>query len=226
MSETQHRLPLILASQSPRRRELLTAAGWLFNVQVADVDEQQHPGEAPLAYVRRLAQAKAEAVAARQPQANAVIVAADTIVVDGDDVLGKPVSLPEAEAMLRRLRGRRHQVYTAVAVYHLGRDELRVDVCATDVQMREYSDDDLWRYIATGDPLDKAGGYAIQHSEFRPATVTACYANVVGLPLCHLTRLLAQVGVVARSDVPGQCQAATGYTCTVHEQILSGAAVS
>lgn len=226
MAEELHRLPLILASQSPRRRELLTAAGWLFNVQVADVDEQQHPGETPLAYVRRLAKAKAEAVAARQLQANAVIVAADTIVVDGDEVLGKPASLTEAEAMLRQLRGRSHQVFTAVAVLHMGRGELLMDVCQTDVQMRDYGDDELWRYVASGDPLDKAGGYAIQHSEFRPASVTACYANVVGLPLCHLTRLLAQVGVSPRSNVPEQCQVATGYVCSVYSQILNGVAVS
>ena len=221
MLEELKRLPLVLASQSPRRRGLLAITGWLFNVRVADIDETQHSGETPVEYVQRMAREKVAAIAARQHN-SLVIIAADTIVVDGDMILGKPANLREAEAILMQLRGRTHMVYTAIAVHHIDKDITLTDLCATEVQMRHYSPDELRRYIITGDPLDKAGGYAIQHPNFHPATVTGCYANVMGLPLCHLTRTLAKLGITSHEDVPAACQVFTQYTCPVYQDILAG----
>lgn len=213
---------LILASGSPRRRELLALGGWRFAVQAADLDESQHAGEQPQAYVRRLAESKARAVAS-SVGAGVPVVAADTIVVDGQDVLGKPAEAAEAFATLQRLRGHTHQVYTAISVLAPGAGEQLTEVCCTDVPMRLYSDEEIRLYIASGDPFDKAGGYAIQHNGFRPVeNLAGCYANVVGLPLCHLSRLLAKIELAPRLDLPGACQAALGYACPVYGRILQG----
>ncbi|TAK11296.1 MAG: septum formation protein Maf [Anaerolineae bacterium] len=213
---------LILASASPRRRQLLALGGWSFAVLAADVDEMPHPDEPPGDYVLRLAAEKARAVAAGSPQAWGV-VAADTTVVDGGQILGKPANAAEAEAMLRQLRGRTHQVLTGIAVLRLADGLLKTELAATDVPMRAYSDGEMHAYIASGDPFDKAGGYAIQHPEFRPVdALSGCYANVVGLPLCHLTRLLTGLGLPPRADVPAACQPALEYDCPVFSRILEG----
>lgn len=214
---------LILASASPRRRQLLALGGWSFAVLAADVDETPHAGEAPGDYVVRLAAEKARAVAARNPQAWGV-VAADTTVVDGGEILGKPADAAEAEAMLRQLRGRAHQVLTGIAVLRLADGLLKTELAATNVPMRAYTDEEMHAYIASGDPFDKAGGYAIQHPEFRPVdALSGCYANVVGLPLCHLTRLLTALGLPPHADVPAACQPALAYECPVYQDILEGA---
>ena len=213
---------LILASGSPRRRELLALGGWRFTVRAADLDESQHPGEPPQTYVRRLAESKARAVA-QAVGAGVPVVAADTIVVDGQDVLGKPGDEVEAFATLRRLRGRTHQVYTAVSVLEPGSGAQLTELCCSDVPMRDYSDEEIYAYVATGDPFDKAGGYAIQHNGFRPVeSLSGCYANVVGLPLCHLSRLLVKLGLAPQADLPGACQAALSYACPVYGRILQG----
>lgn len=125
--------------------------------------------------------------------------------------------------MLRRLRGQVHQVYTALALVRAGEPERRLtDLCATDVTMRAYSLEEIDAYVASGDPLDKAGGYAIQHSGFAPvARIEGCYANVVGLPLCRLTRLLCQRGVESPPDLPYTCQKALDYECAVHQLVLN-----
>ncbi|MBN1667178.1 MAG: septum formation protein Maf [Anaerolineales bacterium] len=211
-------MKLILASNSPRRKALLSLTGWPFEVLAADVDEDILPGEAPDDYVRRLAAEKALAVVVRvDPQAT--ILAADTTVVDGAEILGKPVDCTQARQMLERLRGRTHQVYTALAIWHAGR--LRVDCCATEVPMRAYSDVEMDAYIASGDPMDKAGAYAIQHPGFRPVEeLQGCYANVVGLPLCHLVRNLRSLGLQPDVDITRQCQSALDYRCPVYETIL------
>jgi MAF protein len=213
----------VLASASPRRRQLLALGGWAFEVAPADVDETPRPGEAPGGYVRRLAEDKARAAAGLRPEADAVI-AADTTVVQGGEILGKPADAAEAEAMLRRLRGRDHQVLTAIAVLRLSDGRLESDLAATSVPMRDYSDEEMAAYIASGDPFDKAGAYAIQHPGFDPAPdIGGCYANVVGLPLCHLTRTLARLGFAPRADVPAACQHELEYDCPVYRQILEGA---
>jgi MAF protein len=188
----------------------------------ADVDEQLVWGEAPQQYVLRLAESKARAVTP-DVEPETVVVAADTTVVDGANILGKPEDKAEAEAMLRRLRGRIHQVYTALAALRVDDNKLFTDWCLTDVPMREYSDEEMMAYIATGDPLDKAGAYAIQHPRFKPVvSLQGCYANVVGLPLCHLTRTLRNQGVLPKVDIPQVCQSALRYQCPIYSQVLRG----
>lgn len=186
-------MALILASSSPRRQALLAELGLTFTVIKPHIDETQHPAEDPFAYVRRMSQEKAQAAAARVADDATLILAADTIVLAADtigvdsrgDILGKPQDAADARAMLRRLRGREHTVCTAFTLLPTA-DATRTltrDV-RTRVIMRDYSDAEIDAYIATGDPFDKAGSYAIQHEGFRPvAHLDGDYHNVVGLPL-------------------------------------------
>ncbi len=212
---------LVLASNSPRRRQLLALAGWTFNISAADVDESQHPNESPSDYVLRLAEAKARAVAGDSDQ---IVIAADTTVVDGMDILGKPKDNAEAVAMLTRLRGHTHQVYTGVALLRLNDRLLLKDVCVTDVPLRDYSDKEILAYVQTGDPLDKAGAYAIQHPGFRPvADMSGCYANVMGLPMCHVIRMMQNINIQPNTDVFASCENILEYRrCPVPEAIRRG----
>lgn len=217
---TQHPL-LILASNSPRRRQLLALADWMFSVVVADVDESTRANESPADYVLRLAETKARAISAHADQ---IILAADTTVVDGGDILGKPKDNVEAFAMLTRLRGRTHQVYTGVALLRLSDGLILKELSVTDVPMRNYSDDEIHAYIQTGDPLDKAGAYAIQHPRFKPvAHMEGCYAGVMGLPLCHVIRMMRKMEAPPHADAPVKCQVLLEYQCPVSRAILSGA---
>jgi septum formation protein len=188
----------------------------------AEVDETPLPGESPKTYVLRLAEAKARSVA-RMTGPEAIVIAADTTVVDGGEIFGKPENASQAEDMLRRLRGHSHQVYTALAVLCGSDNALLTDCCVTDVPMRDYSEEELLDYVSTGDPLDKAGAYAIQHPGFKPVTsLQGCYANVVGLPLCHLTRTLDKLEVYPVSNLPQACQASLQYACPVYQRVLDG----
>lgn len=199
----------------------MALGGWMFSFAPAEIDERPLPGEQPNDYVLRLAMEKARATASRLPP-DAVVIAADTTVVDGADILGKPGDAGEAEVMLRRLRGRVHQVYTALAVLRLADGVLLTDLCKTEVPMRDYTEEEMQAYIATGDPLDKAGAYAIQHDGFRPVEgLWGCFANVVGLPLCHLLRTLKKLGLRPETDLPQACQSALKYNCPVYSQILN-----
>jgi MAF protein len=210
---------LILASNSPRRRQLIALTGLSFVVSAANVDESTRANESPADYVLRLAETKARALQADPGQ---LILAADTTVVDGTDILGKPADEAEAVAMLMRLRGHAHQVYTGVALLRVSDGHLLKRLCVTDVPMRDYSDDEIRAYVATGDPLDKAGAYAIQHPEFRPvASMSGCYASVMGLPLCHVVRMLREMNVHANDDLTSNCQTLLEYPCPVYEKILS-----
>ena len=210
---------LILASNSPRRRQLIGLTGWDFIVSVADVDESPRENESPAEYVIRLATTKARAITAK---ADDIILAADTTVVDGSEILGKPQDKAEAVAMLTRLRGRTHQVYTGIALLRGGDNSLLTDLCVTDVPMRDYSDEEIRSYVASGDPFDKAGAYAIQHPEFRPvAGMDGCYASVMGLPLCHVVRSMRKLGVEPSADVPANCQKLLEYDCPVFNSILN-----
>jgi len=212
---------LVLASNSPRRRQLLALADWMFSVSVADVDESLRANESPTDYVLRLAETKACAIAAHADQ---IILAADTAVVDGNDILGKPKDMADALAMLTRLRGHTHQVYTGVAMLRLSDGLLLKELCITDVPIRDYSDDETNAYVQTGDPLDKAGAYAIQHPRFRPvAGMSGCYASVMGLPMCHVIRMMRKMEISPRADVPVNCQTLLEYQCPVSRAILSGA---
>jgi septum formation protein len=209
---------VILASNSPRRRQLLALTGLEFRVLPADVDETPLEGEPAAEYVQRLAASKARAVSA-QVDPDALVIAADTTVVDGNQILGKPVDDDDASRMLRQLCGRSHQVYTAVALLQNGK--LLVECCGTAVPMREYSEAELQAYIDSGDPLDKAGAYAIQHLGFHPVeALQGCYANVVGLPLCHLLRALWKLGIEPDADIPADCQATFEYTCPIYKAVL------
>ncbi|MDI6768623.1 MAG: Maf family protein [Anaerolineales bacterium] len=206
---------LVLASNSPRRRELLALTGWPFSVMPADVDEDLRPAETPREYVLRLAQSKARAGAKHAGEAE-FILAADTTVVNGKDTLGKPKNAAEAIEMLTTLRGHSHQVYTGIALLRLKDGRMLTDVCVTDVPMREYSHEEIVAYVATGDPLDKAGAYAIQHPKFQPVeNLSGCYASVMGLPLCYLTRNMQTFGVAPAADVPGNCQSMLNYICPI-----------
>lgn len=196
--------------------------GWTFTLIPTEVDESPLAGEHPKDYVLRLAEGKARAAAQHAPE-DALVIAADTTVVDGSEILGKPADDIEAEAMLRRLRGRAHQVYTALALLHASDGRLLTDCCRTEVPMRQYSDEEMNAYIASGDPLDKAGAYGIQHQGFRPVEhLWGCYANVMGLPLCHLVRTLEKMSITSETDVPQACQAALQYDCPVYTQVLKG----
>jgi septum formation protein len=188
----------------------LTALGVTFTIDAADVDETPLPGEMPDALACRLCRAKAEAVGARHP--TAAVLAADTMVALNDTLLGKPVDTFEAAAMLRLLRGRTHQVYTAVCVAQDGTLTSRLSV--SDVSMRPYRDAEIAAYVATGDPLDKAGAYAIQHPLFAPVAAWAgCYAGIMGLPLRLVREMLCEAGVMVSGEVATACGTLQGGEC-------------
>jgi MAF protein len=213
---------LVLASSSPRRKQLLALGGVPFEVVPADINEDPLPNEEPKAYVARLAREKAQATAAKLAGRDAIVIAADSTVVHEGRILGKPADAAEARAILRSLRGQRHVAYTAISVLRTKDGAQMDDLAETPVPMRNYTDDEIEAYIATGDPLDKAGAYAIQHPGFRPvASMTGCRANVVGLPLCHLKRTLAKWDLTFETDIPSACQAHLNYDCPVSDDILA-----
>jgi septum formation protein len=182
---------VILASASPRRAGLLTAAGIPFEALPVDIDETPHPGETPEAHVRRLAAEKARSAASRRP--GATVLGADTVVVVEGRILGKPRDLADAAAMLRLLSGRAHEVLTGVAVLEPAGLEMVVETARTWVWFCRLSDEDIAQYVATGEPMDKAGGYAIQGIASRfVERIDGSYSNVVGLPVALVDRLLRQ----------------------------------
>jgi MAF protein len=222
---------LILASNSPRRRQLLSLGSWAYQIAVADVDESLHPDEAPEDYVLRLAESKARKSAENAPS-ESVIIAADTSVVDNGEILGKPLDDEDAARMIKRLRGHTHQVYTGLALLRKSdskslrqaQDNALTDLTITDVPMRDYSDEEIDAYVQTGDPLDKAGAYAIQHQGFSPVEkMTGCYASVMGLPLCRLTYLLEDFDISPEAAIGLRCQTELQYDCPVSDAILRGA---
>ncbi len=199
---------LILASSSPRRQELLSQLGLKFEVIKPEIDESRREGEDLLGYVRRLSREKAEAVVLVLNNSPALIISADTIVIlaadtigvdEGGDLLGKPADAADARRMLRRLRGRAHKVITAFTLYHCGeRPQVITRHARTVVHMRDFSDAEIDAYIATGDPLDKAGAYAIQNEGFHPvARIEGSYSNVVGLPVDEVKTALGEIGFVS-----------------------------
>ena len=179
---------IILASASPRRAELLRAAGIDFDVRPADIDETMRPGEEPADYVSRLAEAKARAVHERD--GNQTVLAADTAVVVDGQILGKPMDEADAKRMLRMLGGRSHEVLTAVSLFHPGEIvDTRID--ATTVEFAELSDAAIEWYVSSGEPMDKAGAYAVQGLASRFVTrVEGSYSNVVGLPIALVYQML------------------------------------
>jgi septum formation protein len=175
---------LVLASQSPRRKELLALAGFEFTVRSRPVEEARHAGETPVAYARRLAREKAHAA---WELLGEVVLGADTIVVVGDRLLEKPTDADDARAMLRLLSGRKHIVITGICLRHAG--GAIVDHAETSVRFAKMSGTEIDAYVATGEPMDKAGAYAIQGfaSKF-VEKIDGCYFNVVGLPVSLVYR--------------------------------------
>ena len=187
-------MKLILASSSPRRAEILANAGLPFSVLSSAVDESPYPGEAPAALVQRLANAKADLVSARAV-GPAIILAADTVVVLDDKILGKPNSREEARHMLQQLSGRTHSVFTGVALIRLPDGERRQFIESTLVHFRPVTEEELSSYLATQEPYDKAGAYAIQGQAGRYIPrIEGCYFNVVGLPLSRVLTELRALG--------------------------------
>jgi MAF protein len=210
---------LILASASPRRRQLFSLLEVPFTSLTADVEENRGHGEKPEEMVCRLSRAKAEALA--EDYSGRLIVAADTIVVLDDQVLGKPADADEAATMLQRLWGREHLVFSGLTALSPSTGQQITELVQTTVWMRPYSDEEISRYVASGDPLDKAGAYAIQHQGFNPvAHIQGCYTSVMGLPLCHLTQALSRLGLTLPVDVPRVCQNLTGHHCSIAKGIL------
>jgi len=187
-------MKLILASSSPRRAEILANAGLPFSVLSSAVDESPYPGESPAALVQRLANSKADLVTARAV-GPAIVLAADTIVVLDDRILGKPASLEEARHMLRQLSGRTHSVLTGVSLIRLPDGERRQFIESTLVHFRPVTEEEISAYLATEEPLDKAGAYAIQGQAGRYIPrIEGCYFNVVGLPLSRVLTELKVLG--------------------------------
>ena len=197
--------PLVLASASPRRAELLRAAGIAFDVDVADVDETPLPDEQPDAHVRRLAETKARRVAARHP--GRAVLAADTVVVVDGVILGKPAGPADARRMLALLSGRTHLVLTGVCVVGDGggpafdsaqaMKSVYTEVASTAVEFGRFSLADIDWYVASGEPMDKAGAYAIQGLASRFVTrIEGSYSNVVGLPVALVAGMCTRAGIL------------------------------
>ena len=185
-------IPVVLGSTSPRRRELMGRMNVSFEVAAPFADEDPLPGEGPQQLVERLALAKARSVFS--DRRDAMAIGADSVVVLGDRILGKPGSSEEARSMLTALRGREHHVYTGVAVVSPSGEA--VSSLRSRVMIREYSDEELEAYVLSGEPMDKAGAYAIQDQDFHPASLLeGCYNNVMGLPTCLLADMLMKAGL-------------------------------
>jgi MAF protein len=211
---------LVLASQSPRRCELLKLLGLPFKVTTADVRETPRAGEMPDELVIRLSRAKA-CDAQLVDRQDTLVIGCDTTVELEGAILGKPHSADEAEAMLRRLRGRSHVVYSAITLLDPA-GQAETSLTRTQLTMRTYNDAEIRAYVASGDPLDKAGGYAIQHEGFHPVDeIEGCYASVMGLPLCHLARCLRNWDIEPATDVPTACQSHTRHRCTIFLEIVN-----
>jgi MAF protein len=194
---------------------------WMLKYSSANVDESQFENELPENHVRRLAFNKCKSLA-NIPE-NDFVIAADTIVVLDHMILGKPANADHAYQTLINLRGRSHWVMTSVAVRKGDQEIPRLEICKTEVKMRYYSDAEIVRYIESGDPLDKAGAYAIQNKDFHPVVdFGGCMASVMGMPLCHLERTLRKYDSYQETDWPKICQFHLKYTCPITKRVIAG----
>ncbi len=190
---------LILASRSPRRYELLQAVGLDIDIIPSGVTEEAIPGESPPEHVIRLAAAKAQEVGTRYP--DLWVLAADTIVCVGESFLGKPKDYDEAVGMLGLLSGKEHRVFTGFSVRHLSKGVGDQGVVETAVNIKTLTSCEMEWYVRTGEPFDKAGGYAIQGvGAFMVESIRGSYTNVVGLPLCEVLQMLKGLGAVTISE--------------------------
>jgi MAF protein len=200
---------------------MITWLGWSFRAAASNINEAALPQEKPLELVQRLAWTKAQAQI-EAAQTGDLVLAADTIVVRDETILGKPADAQHAFEILKSLRGRQHQVVTAIAVRQVG-GELFRDICVSNVEMRDYTDEEIEAYVASGDPLDKAGAYAIQNPDFHPAVnFCGCFASVMGLPLCYLERTLRKFPAYQKTDMAAICQKNLKYKCPITERVMSG----
>ena len=203
---------IVLASASPRRRALLSDLGIEFRIAPSNIPEDPEPGETPERMVRRLSREKALAVAEHEGAETGYYVAADsTVVLDGESI-AKPADEAEARRMLTRLRGTAHQVTTGITVYDAATRRCVTESQTADVFMRDFTDAEMEQSISSGTPMDKAGAYAIQDNEFRPASLQhGCYSNVMGLPACRVVEILAEMGC----QLPDYSEMIVPLGCTV-----------
>ena len=187
---------VILASSSPRRRELIEFLGIPVDFVVPEyTEEPPYESENPSSYAVRMSESKV-LVSSEDQESGTIIIGSDTVVSINSVILGKPRNHGHAEYMLRLLRNEEHDIHTALSVLWKDKHQLTSTKVITGVRMRNYSDMDISRYIASGDPMDKAGGYAIQNKEFHLVeNLEGCYASAIGLPLCYLTETLTKIGV-------------------------------
>ena len=203
-------VPLILASASPRRKELLELTGLAFEIRPVTVDETSYINGSPFKLAQQIAYEKASEAVKFAPE-NCLVLTADTVVINNNDILGKPETQQDAVDMLVHLRDGRH-------------DKIH-ESCTTNVPMRDYTDTEIENYVASGSPMDKAGAYGIQDDD--PGLVeirdlSGCFANVMGLPICHFTRAMQALDWKVSADVPANCRQFTDYDCPVYEGILMG----
>jgi len=211
---------LVLASGSPRRNQLLALLGIPFVIRVGSVVENLVEGESPQEQVSRLSLLKANSIASQH--GDELILAADTLVCLDGDILGKPKSQSHAVEMLKRLRGRSHDVYTGLALLQPRHGRIWRQSVRTLVWMRDYSDAEIVAYVDSGDPMDKAGAYAIQHPRLSPVErIEGCYTNVMGLPLCHVHCMLRQAECTLDQPPVNACNHFNRRVCAVADQVLS-----
>lgn len=201
---------------------MLAWLDWDLDASSANIDESKRPKESAQEYVLRLATEKAD-----YPIPGAglddVVIAADTIVVLDEEILGKPADEGEAYQMLSQLSARAHWVITAITVRSGNSGYVHQDICRTRVQMREYTDEEIEQYIASGDPMDKAGAYAIQNTTFHPVVdFNGCFTSVMGMPLCHLERTLQKLSIYEPSGLAIICQNHLKYNCLITSRVMAG----
>jgi len=213
----------VLASQSPRRRELLGLCGYPFDIIVAEVDENSVSHPDPAQDCIQTAQLKANAIRnqfALSSRERLIVIAADTVVALDGQLLGKPKDTDEAHYMLVKLRDRTHQVHTGVVIKDLGSGQEELSSHTAVVTMRAYSEQEIYGYVASGDPLDKAGAYAIQNPRFKPVDkLDGCYLGVMGLSICHLLQLLEQFDLPFQTDLCTLDTVHQNYPCPIFNKI-------
>lgn len=208
---TQHLPKIILASGSPRRKELLSTLEIPFEVITSGVSEEVNPTLDPVEMVKVLAKMKATAIAKKVQEG--LVIGSDTTIAFEGSTLGKPASQENAKRMLEMLRNKKHQVISGIAIIDSSNMQIEAGTVTTSIRMRNYSDQEVNDYIATGEPMDKAGSYAIQgKGSSLVAEIDGCYNNVVGFPLCELVKLLEKFGVLANSR-DSVCKLPSGDAC-------------
>jgi septum formation protein len=211
---------LVLASQSPRRQTLLHLLGYPFEVIAADVDEASITDPDPAANAAATAVLKAHAIAQLLQPDERILVAADTTVALAERMFGKPKDAVEAVWMLQALRNRAHEVHTGCVLLDLSSGRRLEWVSTAVVTMRNYTDAEIMTYVASGDPLDKAGAYAVQHPVFQPASrIEGCYTAVMGLPVCDLILALDDWQLPRRADLAVVYQAHQNYSCPIYKKL-------